>query len=69
MRLTVLHALLDSSIIKYLLIYLLVSNLKADIRDGIFKLLRSPGIDSKEPILPAYVAWQAGTTTLFLLGS
>jgi hypothetical protein len=27
---------------------------------GIFKLLRSPGMDSK----PAYVAWQAGTTTL-----
>jgi hypothetical protein len=26
------------------------------IRDGIFKLLRSPGIDSKEAIPPAYVA-------------
>jgi hypothetical protein len=25
-------------------------------RDGIFKLLRSPGIDSKESISPAYVA-------------
>ncbi len=35
--------------------------------DGIFKLLRSPGIDSKESIPPASVAWQAGTTTLFLL--
>ncbi len=39
-------------------------------RDGIFKLLRSPGkIDSKESILPACVAWRAGTTNLFLLGS
>ncbi len=34
-----------------------------------FKLLRSPVIDSEESILPAYVAWPAGTTTLFLLGS
>jgi hypothetical protein len=38
-------------------------------RAGIFKLLRSPGIDSKESIPPGYVAWRAGTTTLFLLGS
>jgi hypothetical protein len=38
-------------------------------RDGIFKLLRSPGIDSKESIPPAYEAWRASTTTLFLLGS
>ncbi len=39
--------------------------------DGVFKLLRSPGIDSKEQIPPAYVAWQAGTstTTPFLIGS
>jgi hypothetical protein len=29
----------------------------------------SPGIDSKERIPPAYVAWRAGTITLFLLGS
>ncbi len=35
----------------------------------IFKLLRSPGSDSKKLILPTYVAWRAGTTTLFLLGS
>ncbi len=34
-----------------------------------FKLLRSPRIDSKESIPPAYVAWLAGTTTLFILGS
>jgi hypothetical protein len=38
-------------------------------RDGIFRLLRSPRIDSKGSIPPAYVAWQAGTITLFLLGS
>ncbi len=38
-------------------------------RDGIFKLLGSPGIDSKESIPPACVAWWAGTTILFLLGS
>jgi hypothetical protein len=37
-------------------------------RDGNFKLLRSPGIDSKESIPAAYVAWRAGTTTQFLLG-
>ncbi len=35
----------------------------------IFKRLWSPGIDSKEWISPAYVAWRAGTITLFLLGS
>jgi hypothetical protein len=34
-------------------------------RGGIFELLRSPVIDSKESLLPAYVAWGAGTTTLF----
>ncbi len=34
-----------------------------------FKHLRSSRIDSKEPIPPGSVAWQAGTTTLFLLGS
>ncbi len=38
-------------------------------RDGIFKLLRSPGIDAKESIQPTYVAWRGGTITLFLLGS
>jgi hypothetical protein len=31
----------------------------------ICKRLRSPEIDSKESIPPAYVAWQADTTTLF----
>jgi hypothetical protein len=34
-----------------------------------FKLLRSPGIDIKGSIPPAYVAWRAGTITLFLLSS
>jgi hypothetical protein len=37
-------------------------------RGGIFKLLWSPEIDSKESIPPVYVAWRAGTRTLFLLG-
>jgi hypothetical protein len=36
------------------------------VKDGIFKLLKSPGIDSKESIPPAYVSWRAGKTTLFL---
>ncbi len=35
----------------------------------ILPLLRSPEIDSKEVIPRAYVAWRAGTTTLFLPGS
>jgi hypothetical protein len=39
------------------------------IRARIFKLLRSPRIDSKESIPPAHVAWRAGTTTVFLIGS
>jgi hypothetical protein len=38
-------------------------------RARIFKLLRSPRMDSKESVPPAYVAWWAGTSTLFLLGS
>ncbi len=38
-------------------------------RARIFKRLWSPGIDSKEWIPQAYVAWRAGTITLFLLGS
>ncbi len=33
----------------------------------IFKLSRSPGIDSKELIPSAYAAWQACTTTQFIL--
>jgi hypothetical protein len=45
------------------------SDSRAVSRAGILKLLRSPGIDSKESIPPAFVAWRAGTTTLFLLGS
>ncbi len=38
-------------------------------RARIFKLLRSTRIDSKDSIPPAYVAWRAGTTILFLLSS
>ncbi len=34
----------------------------------ILELLRSPRIDSKESIPPTYVAWRAGTTTLFIFG-
>jgi hypothetical protein len=37
-------------------------------RARILKLLRRPRLDSKESIPVAYVAWRAGTTTLFLLG-
>jgi hypothetical protein len=33
----------------------------------ICKHLRSPGIDTKESILPAYVACRAGTKTLFVV--
>ncbi len=35
-------------------------------RARIFKRLWSPGIDSKEWILRAYVAWRAGTITLHI---
>jgi hypothetical protein len=34
-------------------------------RARIFNLLRDPRMDSKEPIPPAYVAWRAGTLTLY----
>jgi hypothetical protein len=34
-------------------------------RTRILKYVRSPEIDSKVSILSVYVAWQAGTTTLF----
>ncbi len=44
-------------------------NLLSAFRAHIFKRLWSPGIDSKEWIPPACVAWRAGTITLFLLGS
>ncbi len=35
----------------------------------ICKRLRSLGLNSKESIQPAHVAWRAGTKTLFLLGA
>ncbi len=38
-------------------------------RARIFRRVWGPGIDPKEWIPPAYVAWRAGTITLFLLGS
>ncbi len=40
------------------------SGLQHRYRARIFQLLRSSGIDSKESIPPAYVAWRAGVTTL-----
>jgi hypothetical protein len=46
----------------------LIGNTKTP-RARIFKLLRRSGIDSKEYIPAAYVAWRAGTTTLFLIRS
>ncbi len=42
---------------------------KSQYRDGIFNTLRSPGSYFTESITPAYVAWLAGTTTVFLLSS
>jgi hypothetical protein len=36
---------------------------------GTFKPLWSPGIDTKASTPPAYVAWRAGTITLFLVGA
>jgi hypothetical protein len=42
-------------------------NASLESRARIFKLARSPGIDSKETIPPAYVAWRVGAITLFLL--
>jgi hypothetical protein len=35
------------------------------LRARILKHVRRPEIDSKESILSAFAAWQAGTTTLF----
>jgi hypothetical protein len=42
---------------------------RISLRALIFKLLRRSRVDSKDSIPPAYVAWRAGTTTHFLLGS
>jgi hypothetical protein len=39
------------------------------VRAGIFKPVWSPGIDAKASTPPAYVAWRAGTITLFLVGA
>jgi hypothetical protein len=44
-------------------------NITFEVRARIFKRLWSPGIDSKASIPSAYVAWRAGTITLFLLGA
>ncbi len=45
-----------------------VSDRTINFRARNFKRLWNPGIESKEWIPPAYVAWRAGTITLFLLG-
>jgi hypothetical protein len=45
------------------------STFKRNLEIEFSKLLRSPGINSKESIPQTYVAWRAGTTTLILLGS
>ncbi len=58
-------------------IHLIVQNFRSNAdkytdcvpKNGIFKLSRSPEIDSEEKILSDNVAWRAGTTTLILLGS
>jgi hypothetical protein len=42
---------------------------KFELGARIVKLFRSPRIDSMKLISPVCVAWRAGTTTLFLLGS
>jgi len=45
------------------------SHALAKYRARIFKFLRGPRIDSKEPVPLGCVAWRDGTATLFLLGS
>ncbi len=52
-----------------LVLYKSVNTLWACTQSLNFKLIRSPRIDSKEPIPLGCVACRAGTTTLFLLGS
>jgi hypothetical protein len=44
----------------------IVNSISLQNRARILKRLWSSGIDSKEWIPPAYGAWRAGTTTLFL---
>jgi hypothetical protein len=36
-------------------------------RARIYKRLRSPGIDSKESVPPAYAAWRTGTTNSVII--
>ncbi len=48
-----------------------IGNLKKDREPenkGRAQIRKRPGIDSKESIPPAYVAWRAGTTTLHTVG-
>jgi hypothetical protein len=57
--------LLENVVFDIWIIFLSVLNVWA----RIFKRIWGPGIVSKEWISSAYVAWLAGTITLFLLGS
>jgi hypothetical protein len=45
----------------------LLKSLKCSTRARIYKRLRSPGIDSKVSIPPAYIACRACTITLFII--
>jgi hypothetical protein len=47
----------------------LKSRLKRNPEPVFLNVYGAPGIDSKEWIPPAYVAWRVGPITLFLLGS
>ncbi len=57
------------SVLVFFWMHALCNSQEILIRARIFKLLRSPGINSKESIPPAYVAWRTGAKALFLLGS
>jgi hypothetical protein len=46
----------DATILARFLVHIDCFKILAQARGGIFKLLRSPGIDSKESVPPAYVA-------------
>jgi hypothetical protein len=48
--------------------FVFVENAREENFGLVLKPLRSPEIDSKEPIPPAFVVRRSGTITLFLLG-
>ncbi len=55
----------ENAILYGMVIYVAHGYVRVVLWGRIFKRLWSPGIDSKEWIPPAYVAWRAGTITLF----